>query len=139
MLAVADTSVIISAVLQSGDGHQDSIDAIRSSSAAAAGHAWIESFSVLTRLPSDVRLTAADAATVLISIIPLTRFLSAEEQTGFASWMGSNDVVGGAVYDALVGWVSKCAAVPLLTRDARALPTYRRLGVDTMLIGPTLA
>ena len=58
---------------------------------------------------------------------------------GQATWVRQSEVVGGAVYDALVGWVARCAELPLLTRDARALPTYRRLGIETLLIDPTLA
>lgn len=139
MRAVADTSVIVAAALQSGAGHAESRAAIRAFDAAAAGHAWIESYSVLTRLPSDARLSSADAATVLHSVVPRTRPLSADEQLDFAGWLKGSVVVGGAVYDALVGWAAKCAGLPLLTRDARALPTYRSLEVEFMLISPMLA
>ena len=139
MRAVADTSVIVAAALGSGSGHAGCRAAIRTADAAAAGHAWIESFSVLTRLPPDVRLSGADAARVLGSVVPTTRHLSARDQAGFATWVRQSGVVGGAVYDALVGWVARCAELPLLTRDTRALPTYRRLGIETLLIEPTLA
>lgn len=139
MRAVADTSVIVAAALQSGAGHHESRAAIRTSDAAASGHAWVESFSVLTRLPRDVRLSGSDAARVLEAVVPTTRVLSADEQLEFARWVKEGGVVGGAVYDALVGWAAKCAGVPLLTRDARALPTYRSLDVEIMLIDPTLA
>jgi toxin FitB len=139
MRAVADTSVIVAAALRSGAGHAESRAAIRGAEAAAAGHAWVESFSVLTRLPSDVRLSSADAARVLDAVVPTTRTLSADEQLDFAHWMKGSGVVGGAVYDALVGWAARCAGLPLLTRDARALPTYRSLDVEIMLIDPTLA
>ncbi len=139
MRAVADTSVIVAAALRSGAGHRESRDAIRTSEAGAAGHAWVESFSVLTRLPPDVRLSAADAARVLGSVVGTTRYLSSREQLGFTTWVRQSGVVGGAVYDALVGWAARCAELPLLTRDARALPTYRSLGIETFLIDPTLA
>jgi hypothetical protein len=43
-------------------------------------------------------------------------------------------IVGGAVYDALVGLAARAAAVPLLTRDARALGTYAALGVDVEIV-----
>jgi toxin FitB len=138
MLAVADTSVIVAAALQSGAGHAEANEAIRASAAAASGHAWIESYSVLTRLPFDVRLSGPDAARVLDSVVPRTRVLSADEHLGFIEWIKRSGVVGGAVYDALVAWVAKCAALPLLTRDGRALPTYRAVGVEVLLIDPTL-
>lgn len=139
MRAVADTSVIVAAALRSGAGHRESREAIRTSGAAAAGHDWVESFSVLTRLPPDVRFSASDAARVLGSVLATTRYLAAREQVGFTTWVRQSGVVGGAVYDALVGWVARCAGLPLLTRDARALPTYRSLGIETLILDPTLA
>ena len=139
MRAVADTSVIVAAALGSGAGHAEALEAIRNSEAASAGHAWIESFSVLTRLPPDVRLSGSDAATVLHSVVPRARHLSADEQRAFSRWIRNSGVVGGSVYDALVGWVAKCAGLPLITRDSRALPTYRTLGIDIFLIDPALA
>ncbi len=75
MRAVADTSVIVAASLQNGSGHAECRSAIRSSKAQAAGHAWTESFSVLTRLPVDVRLSHVDAARALDALIPATRWL----------------------------------------------------------------
>lgn len=138
MQAVADTSAIVAAALRTGAGHAQCSAAIRSTQAAAAGHAWLESFSVLTRLPVDVRLSHADAGRVLDAVVPTTRLLSTDEQAAFAEWLRPSGVVGGAVYDALVGWVAKCAGAPLLTRDVRALPAYRSLGVEILLIEPTL-
>ena len=41
--------------------------------------------------------------------------------------------VSGSIYDALVGSVAVAAGVPLVTRDRRALPTYRMLDVDVLL------
>ena len=109
MRPVADTSVIVAAALQSGAGHGECRAAIRASDAAAAGHACVESFSVLTRLPNDVRLSSADAARVLDAVVPTTRPLSADEQLDFAHWVKGSGIVGGAVYDALVGWAARCA------------------------------
>jgi PII-like signaling protein len=42
-------------------------------------------------------------------------------------------VRGGAVYDALVGWTAAHASAELLTLDARAMATYRALGVSARL------
>ncbi len=138
MRAVADTSVIVAATLHSGSGHAECRTAIRASEAYAAGHSWTESFSVLTRLPVDVRLSHLDAARALDALVPATRWLSSAEQESFSQWLRTSGVVGGAVYDALVGWVARSAGLPLLTRDARALSTYRALGVELLLIDPTL-
>jgi toxin FitB len=135
MRAVADTSVIISALLASGPDHDECAEALRTTNAAAAGHAWVESFSVLTRLPVDVRLTGAQARFVLGATVPNSIFLSPAQQQDFADWLPGSNVVGGAVYDALIGWAAHNADLPLLTRDRRALSTYRTVGVEVLLIG----
>jgi predicted nucleic acid-binding protein len=135
MRAVADTSAIVASVLASSTDHQQCVAAIRDTSAAAAGHAWFESFSVLTRLPVDVRLTGEQAGKVLAGATASVRHLSKTEEAEFARWLSGGAVVGGAVYDALVGWVARCANLPLITRDVRALATYRALDIDVLLIG----
>jgi toxin FitB len=43
-------------------------------------------------------------------------------------------VVGGAVYDGLVGLAAREAGLPLLTCDARAVGTYRSLRVPFDLV-----
>jgi hypothetical protein len=43
--------------------------------------------------------------------------------------MAEAGVVGGSVYDALVGYAARCDGRVLLTRDRRAERTYRSLGL----------
>ena len=134
MRAVADTSVIVASILDGGARQVVCANALETSSAAAAGHAWFDSFSVLTRLPLEVRLSPSDAWRVLASATHGARFLSTAEQNDFQDWLGDVSLAGGAVYDALVGWVAKAADVPLLTRDVRALPIYRALKIEVLFI-----
>jgi hypothetical protein len=61
-----------------------------------------------------------------------------KDQQHLRKWLATNDVAGGAIFDALVGWVARVGGVPLISRDRRAQPTYRRLGIDLLLIGPPL-
>lgn len=138
MRAVVDTSVIVSAVLEDAPAHDECLEAIGTSAGAAAGHAWFESVSVLTRLPPDLRLSTADACRAIEASVGGTRRLSAPEQAALQRWLGSAGIAGGAIYDALVGWVARSARVPLITRDQRALPTYRRLGIELLVLTPTL-
>jgi toxin FitB len=44
-------------------------------------------------------------------------------------------VVGGAVYDAMVGLAAKAAGHRLVTRGARAIETCAALGVEIEIIG----
>jgi toxin FitB len=87
------------------------------------------------RTPVDVRLTGAQARHVLTATVPNSIFLSPAQQQDFADWLPESGVVGGAVYDALVGWAARNADLPLITRDRRALATYRIVGVKVLLIG----
>lgn len=139
MRAVADTSVIVAASLDGGAAQPACAEALTASDAAAAGHAWFESYSVLTRLPGDVRLTPSQAHQVLGSLLSGCRHLSASEQRAFRQWLGASSIAGGAVYDALVGWTARASALPLITRDVRALPIYRSLGIELLIIEPQLA
>jgi uncharacterized protein with PIN domain len=138
MRAVVDTSAIVTAVLDGATAQAECARAIRDGDAAASGHAWFESVSVLTRMPPDVRLSTSEAYRTVERAVSGTRLLSAKEQTQFRTWLATSEVAGGSIYDALVGWVAKVADVPLITRDQRALPTYRRLGIEVFVIAPTL-
>lgn len=135
MRAVADTSAIVAAAVASSPDHEICANALRATDAAAAGHAWAESFSVLTRLPPDLRLCGRDAGAVLASVVPEICALSAEDHLAFAAWLANSAVVGGSVYDALVGWVARVTQLPLITRDRRAIPVYRELDIEVLLIG----
>lgn len=135
MRAVADTSVIVASVLSGSAAQAECAEALDLAQASAAGHAWFESFSVLTRLPAHIRLTPHDAHRVVTSAVHGVRLLSSAEQRTFQQWLARSSIAGGAVYDAMVGWVARAAHLPLLTRDARALPVYRLLGIEVLLVG----
>ena len=138
MRAVVDTSVIVSAVLAGATAHDECAAAIRDAAAHAAGHAWFESVSVLTRLPADVRLSTADAHRTVDRAVSGVSLLSVKDQQQLRRWLAMSNVAGGAIYDALVGWVARVNRVPLISRDQRAQPTYRQLGIEVLRIGPAL-
>lgn len=71
---------------------------------------------------------------MLASDFPCTRFLSAGAATGLLERVASDEIAGGSVYDALVGAAAAEHGLTLLTRDRRALDTYRRLDVDVELV-----
>jgi hypothetical protein len=100
-----------------------------------AGHAWFETFSVLTRLPSGARLVPAEALALIGREFPESRFLSATAQEALRDRLGRIGISGGAVYDALVAEAARIHDLPLVTRDRRALATYAKVGVDSRLVG----
>jgi len=95
-------------------------------------HCALETYSVLTRLPAPHRVAAEVAAMYLrlrFSGEPLV--LPASAQRSLVSRFASMGIAGGAVYDALVAATAAHHGVVLVTLDARAEPTYARIGVTS--------
>jgi len=130
-----DTSVAVAIVLAGHDSHAESIEAVRGTRAGLAGHAWFETFSVLTRMPPGVRRSPGDVATILDHDFPASRFLDASDASALTRELADAGIAGGEVYDALVGAAARAHGLPLLTRDRRASGTYAALGVQFRLIG----
>jgi hypothetical protein len=99
-----------------------------------AGHAWFETYSILTRLPDGRRRSPDDARRVLERNFPESRFLGEAEAAQLAIELARLHVAGGSVYDALVGAAARQHDAPLLSRDMRARPTYGALGVNVRVI-----
>jgi hypothetical protein len=97
---------------------------------ALAGHAAFETYSVLTRLPVALRLSADQAVSVLAAAFPAECWLNAAGMRDLRERLATLDIVGGSVYDALVGQASVANGRTLLTRDRRAERTYRSLEVQ---------
>ena len=100
-----------------------------------AGHALAETYAVLTRLPGDARLAPADAAEVIAANFADPVRLPDEIFHDLPAILAGADLGGGTTYDALVGLAARSNGLVLATRDARAVSTYRTLGVDVELIG----
>ena len=99
-----------------------------------AGHAAFETFSVLTRLPPPARRAPAVILELLAANFPANRHLSAEGATELLRRLAGVGISGGSVYDALVGAAAAEHGIVLLTRDRRALSTYRALDVAVELL-----
>lgn len=98
-----------------------------------AGHAELETYSVLTRLPPPQRLTPAAAVRLIRANFPQTKRLPPSRVAGLLEELVDLDLAGGATYDALVGLAARHHGLTLLSSDARAAVTYRGLGVDVIL------
>jgi predicted nucleic acid-binding protein len=132
--ALVDTSVAIALVLADHEAHARTLDAVTGLRLGLAGHAWFETYSVLTRLPPGARRSPRDVRALLEHDFPATRFLDADALAGLTAELGRLMIAGGAVYDALVGATARAHDLPLLSRDRRARPTYDALGVDVRFI-----
>ena len=94
-----------------------------------AGHAWFETFSVLTRLPPGLRRSPADVIRLLARNFPESAFLSEQASADLGRELVELGVSGGAVFDSRVGAVARQHHQPLLSSDARARPVYEALRV----------
>jgi predicted nucleic acid-binding protein len=132
-----DTSAAVPYLLASHDAH----GAVRAHLAGAGPvpvlttHSLAETYSVLTRLPGDARLTADDARRLIEESFPADP-LAVDPTTArrLPSELAAHGVTGGAVYDALVALAAAGAQTPLVTRDRRAAATYAALGVHVRVV-----
>jgi len=133
-VALLDTSAAIALVVEDHAAHVATLDAVRGRQLGLAGHAWFETYSVLTRLPAGLRRSPADALRLLAGNFPASRFLGEAEAADLGGELAGLGVSGGAVYDALVGAAARQHRLPLVSADARARHVYQALGVDIELI-----
>lgn len=129
-IVLLDTSTAIALVVEDHEAHAATLEAVRGRRLGLAGHAWFETYSVLTRLPAGLRRSPADAYRLLAGNFPASGFLGEAESVELGGELAGLGVSGGAVYDALVGAAARHHGRPLVTGDARARPLYEALGVE---------
>lgn len=132
-----DTSAAVALVVEDHEAHAATLEIVRGRRLGLAGHAWFETYSVLTRLPGGRRRSPTDVAALLAHDFPATAFLTAETAAALGPELARLGVSGGAVYDALVGTAARQDGRSLLSGDARARPVYEALGVHALQIGST--
>lgn len=90
---------------------------------------------MLTRLPPPFR-TTADVAHDFIERNFQERIVALPEGrlTHVLAELARLHVVGGAVYDALIGMTAREAGASLVSFDRRAKDTYDRIGVEVELL-----
>ena len=133
-VALLDTSAAIALVVEDHDAHAATLEAVRGRQLGLAGHAWFETYSVLTRLPAGLRRSPTDALRLLAANFPATSFLGETGAADLGRELVALRVSGGATYDALVAAAARQHGLPLISADARARPVYKALGVDLELI-----
>jgi len=126
--ATCDTSVLVPALTSQHPDHAGARELL-ARVAAVPCHVLLETYSVLTRLPAPLRLSAADAARAIEILDVDVVDLPAARQRDLVAECARHRIGGGAVYDALVGATAAHHDLVLLTRDRRARPTYDAVGV----------
>jgi toxin FitB len=129
-----DTSVAVPLLVRSHQHHADVVRWWGGQELTLSGHALPETYSVLTRLPGDARLSASDAARLLDARFTTPLTLSGQAAREVHVTLSGLGVAGGAVYDGLVALAAKEHGMALATRDARARGTYDAVGVNVILV-----
>jgi predicted nucleic acid-binding protein len=130
-----DTSVAVPLLVQTHEGHRAVVRWWGGRDVALCGHALAETYSVLTRLPGDLRLAPMDAARLLAERFDAALTLSSGAAQGLPRTLARLGIAGGAVYDALVGLAAVEHDAALATRDARARGTYEAIGARVVVAG----
>jgi len=130
-----DTSVAVPLLVRTHAAHAAVVRWWAGQEVALSGHALAETYSVLTRLPGDLRMAAADAAQLLEDRFSSPLLLGPKTARRLPDVLSRMDIAGGAVYDALVGLAAVEHKVDLATRDARARDTYEKVGARVVIAG----
>lgn len=129
-----DTSVAVPALDSSHAAHDACRRIAKARRPSLAGHAACETYSVLTRLYGPLSIAGPTATAAIEMAFPERSWLTPEQQTQLFGRLGAIGIIGGMVYDALVGEAALQNGRTLLTRDARASRTYDLLGVRYELV-----
>ena len=132
--ALLDTSTAVALLVADHEAHDRTMAAVRGLRLGLSGHAWFETYSVLTRMPPGIRRSPSDVQRLLEHDFPGAWFLDATAIASLTAELARLRLAGGAVYDALVGAAARHHDRPLLTSDRRALRTYDALGVRVRFI-----
>ena len=130
-----DTSVAVPLLVRTHQHHRAVVTWWAGRELALSGHALAETYSVLTRLPGDLRLAPADAARLLRARFVAPFLLSSATAEALPAVLSGLGIAGGAVYDALVALAALEHGAELATRDARARGTYEAVGVKVIVVG----
>jgi predicted nucleic acid-binding protein len=129
-----DTSVAVALIVEDHELHIAALEVVRGRRLGLAGHAWFETYSVLTRLPGARRRSPADALRLLANNFPASGFLGEDGSLALGPEIARLGVSGGGVYDALVGAAARQHRRRLVSADLRARPVYEALGVELDVI-----
>ena len=134
MTVAVDTSVAVPLLVRSHQHHSVVARWWDGQQLTLSGHALAETYSVLTRLPGDARLSAEDAARLLDARFEPPLVLGGPGAQDVHNTLSRLGIAGGAVYDGLVALAAKEHGLALATRDARARGTYDAVGVKVILV-----
>ncbi|MCC7128422.1 MAG: type II toxin-antitoxin system VapC family toxin [Microbacteriaceae bacterium] len=133
-LCAVDTSVAVPLLVASHEAHETVRLWAAQRSLVLCGRALAETYSVLTRLPGDARVSPADAVVLIDENFTGSIALAVDVASAAHRDLARLGVSGGATYDGLVALAARHHGLVLATRDARARSTYEAVGVRVEVI-----
>jgi predicted nucleic acid-binding protein len=128
-----DTSVLVATSVEAHEHHERSFALFTGAdrkTACCAAHSLAELYATLTRLPGTARMSADQALLVLDSVEERLEIVSlnAREYRLAIQDAAAAGIVGGTIYDALIGWCAlKAGATRIYTWD---VADFQRLGSE---------
>lgn len=134
-MRAVDTSVVVAAYATWHEAHEEA-RRVLDDAPRIPGHAALEVYSVLTRLPPPHRAPAGQVRAFLDAAFPEPWLvLPGREQSSLLGRLIELGITGGASYDALIGATALHAGATLVTHDRRARTVYDQLGVEVLFVG----
>ena len=133
MKSFFDTSVLVATSVEVHEHHERSFALFTGAdrkTACCAAHSLAELYATLTRLPGTARMSADQALLVLDSVEERLEIVSldAREYRLAIQDAATAGIVGGTIYDALIGWCAlKARATRIYTWD---VADFQRLGAE---------
>ncbi len=87
-------------------------------------------------MPGHITVDAPTAAEIIERVFETTVWLAPGDSAALQARLSATGIIGGAVYDGLVGEAARVNGLQLLTRDRRATNTYIMLGTPYQLLEP---
>lgn len=134
-LTALDTSVAVPLLVRTHSAHRMVTKRWQGRPIALSGHALLETYSVLTRLPGDIRVSATDAARLLSERFEDPLVPKPSDSRRIPQILAGLGILGGASNDAVVALAALGNRCGLATRDARARATYDAVGVTVEVVG----
>jgi predicted nucleic acid-binding protein len=128
-----DTSVLVAMSVEVHEHHERSFALFSGAdrkTAGCAAHSLAELYATLTRLPGTARMSADQALLILDSVEERLEIVSldAREYRQAIQDAANAGIVGGTIYDALIGWCAlKARATRIYTWD---VSDFQRLGPE---------
>jgi len=129
-----DTSVGVPLLSVSHPLHIMTDNAVGNRRVHFSGHAYFETYSVLTRFPGDARVPPFDAVRLMTVGFGKPLLLSIETSSRAPTIFAKLGITGGEVYDGLVALAAKENRAVLITRDTRAMAIYDAIGVEIEIV-----